>query len=548
MKAERILYCIFGLFLFAACSGGEDYEQQLEWFEEMNSTDVPLCVDSVQPLVRHYDHWWHSRNHRMRAYYMLGCAYRDQGSAPRALENYQRAVSIADTTDARCDLNVLMRIHSQMSQIFLLQRLPEQEEQELRIAEHLAWQIGDTLSALIFESHICSVLYNKGNYKECINRTSRFHENYSSWGFYNELKLFSVDCVKSYLALKDYVNAKKYLDYYESCPYFKTHPEKITGGIGALFVFKGQYHLGIQKIDSAEYYFKKALPYKHLGDNEMLTYEGLYKTYSLSQKVDSVLKYTSLYSDALTHSFNKAQSEATIQTKSLYDYSIEQQEAKEQTQRASRLTRLLVIATALIVAMILLLLYYRRNKKRRFTELIKRYQAAVQELYEAEEDLNEENQKHAGDKNLIAAHEKKITELSAQVDTLIQTIRKIESEAEDYDLEKSKIVTSIMALRMQGKSIRPEEWDALSKAVEERYPTFHEHMNSRQQLNETEYRVCLLLVSGFNPTDIEILMGKSNSFAAMTRKRLCIKVFGIEGKPQDFDRLLRQSYNNGSSC
>ena len=547
MKTKHIFYCIFCVLMFAACSGG-NYERQLERFEEMNRTDVPLCVDSVQPLVHHYDHWWHSRNHRMRAYYMLGCAYRDQGSAPRALENYQRAASIADTTDARCDLNVLMRIHSQMSQIFLLQRLPEQEEQELRIAEHFAWQIGDTLSALIFESHICSVLYNKGNYKECINRTSRFHENYSSWGFYNELKLFSVDCVKSYLALKDYVNAKKYLDYYESCPYFKTHPEKITGGIGALFVFKGQYHLGIQKIDSAEYYFKKALPYKHLGDNEMLTYEGLYKTYSLSQKVDSVLKYTSLYSDALTHSFNKAQSEATIQTKSLYDYSIEQQEAKEQTQRSSRLTRLLVIATALIVAMVLLLLYYRRNKKRRFTELIKRYQAAVQELYEAEEDLNAENLKHAGDKRLIAAHEKKITELSAQVDTLIQTIRKIESEAEDYDLEKSKIVTSIMALRMQGKSIRPEEWDALSKAVEERYPTFHEHMNSRQQLNETEYRVCLLLVSGFNPTDIEILMGKSNSFAAMTRKRLCIKVFGIEGKPQDFDRLLRQSYNNESSC
>ncbi len=547
MKVERILYCIFSVFLFAACSGGEDYEQQLERFEEMNRTDVPLCVDSVQPLVRHYDHWWHSPNHRMRAYYMLGCAYRDQGSAPRALENYQRAVSIADTTDARCDLNTLMRIHSQMAQLFLLQRLPEQEEEELRIAERLAWQIGDTLSALTFESHICSVLYNKGNYKACINRTLRFHEKYSSWGFNNELKLFSVDCVKSYLALKDYVHAKKYLYYYESCPYFKTHPEKITGGIGALFVFKGQYHLGIQKIDSAEYYFKKALPYKHLGDNEMLTYEGLYKTYSLSQKVDSVLKYTSLYSDALTHSFNKAQSEATIQTKSLYDYSIEQQEAKEQTQRASRLTRLLVIATALIVAMVLLLLYYRRNKKRRITELIQRYQVAVQELHEAEEDLNAENLKHAGDKRLIAAHEIKITELSAQVNTLIQTIRKIESEAEDYDLEKSKIVTSIMALRMQGKSIRPEEWDALSKAVEERYPTFHEHMNSRQQLNETEYRVCLLLVSGCNPTDIEILMGKSNSFAAMTRKRLCIKVFGIEGKPQDFDRLLRQSYNNESS-
>ena len=88
MKKYCILCCIFAL--IAACSG-IDYEQQLERFEEMNRTDVPMTPDSVQPIVRHYDHWWHSRNHRMRAYYMLGCAYRDQGSAPRALENYQRA-------------------------------------------------------------------------------------------------------------------------------------------------------------------------------------------------------------------------------------------------------------------------------------------------------------------------------------------------------------------------------------------------------------------------------------------------------------------------
>ena len=148
MKTKHIIYCIFCVLMFAACSG-IDYEQQLERFEEMNQTDQPMTPDSVQPIVRHYDHWWHSRNHRMRAYYMLGCAYRDQGSAPRALENYQRAVNVADTTDARCDLNVLMRVHSQMSQIFLLQRLPELEERENIIAKRLCWQIGDTLSALI---------------------------------------------------------------------------------------------------------------------------------------------------------------------------------------------------------------------------------------------------------------------------------------------------------------------------------------------------------------------------------------------------------------
>ncbi len=542
MKVERILYCIFGLFLFAACSGGEDYERQLERFEEMNRTDVPLCVDSVQPLVRHYDHWWHSPNHRMRAYYMLGCAYRDQGSAPRALENYQRAVSIADTTDARCDLNTLMRIHSQMAQLFLLQRLPEQEEEELRIAQRLAWQIGDTLSALTFENHICSVLYNKGNYKACINRTLRFHEKYSSWGFNNELKLFSVDCVKSYLALKDYVHAKKYLYYYESCPYFKTHPEKITGGIGALFVFKGQYHLGIQKIDSAEYYFKKALPYKHLGDNEMLTYEGLYKTYSLSQKVDSVLKYTSLYSDALTHSFNKAQSEATIQAKAMYDYSTERNLAEKKAREVSWLVQALITFLLIAILIAIYARYRNEKRKRKIGELEQRYDKACTELLCAEETIMALEREKATNDNRIAAYVTKADQLREEVVYYQKALSKIDKRRKDVNLVETKIVNrfrySLTHISEQDK-VQDSHWQELKEAVESLYPSFYQVLNERQELQENEYRVCLLVKAGFEPFDIDILMDKKHTYASNTRKRLHKKVFGIEGSGAEFDQKIR---------
>ena len=139
-------------------------------------------------------------------------------------------------------------------------------------------------------------------------------------------------------------------------------------------------------------------------------------------------------------------------------------------------------------------------------------------------------------------HEEKIKNLSTQVDTLRQTIRKIESRSNSIIIEEADIVKHLMASRMIGKAISPEEWSTLRKLVEDNHPTFYEQMNYRQHLSDTEYMVCVLTVSGFNPTDIEVLMGKSNSFAAMTRKRLCVKVFGIEGKPQDFDRLLHQSY------
>lgn len=82
------LFTILGAVLLLTACSDTDYKRQLEQFEEMNRTDIPLSPDSVLPLVRHYDHWWHSCNHRMRAYYMLGCAYRDQGEAPAATHYY----------------------------------------------------------------------------------------------------------------------------------------------------------------------------------------------------------------------------------------------------------------------------------------------------------------------------------------------------------------------------------------------------------------------------------------------------------------------------
>ena len=67
----------------------------------MNKASVPFTTDSVmRRAVRYYDRHG-SPNQRLLAHYLLGCVYRDLGSSPRALEEYQRAVSQADSTPAQ---------------------------------------------------------------------------------------------------------------------------------------------------------------------------------------------------------------------------------------------------------------------------------------------------------------------------------------------------------------------------------------------------------------------------------------------------------------
>ena len=534
MKKYCILCCIFAL--LAACSG-IDYEQQLERFEEMNRTDVPMTPDSVQPLVRHYDHLWHSRNHRMRAYYMLGCAYRDQGSAPRALENYQRAVNVADTTDARCDLNTLMRVHSQMAQVFHLQCLPEQEEQELKIAERLAWQIGDTLSALIFEEKSAYFLYNNREYKNCLKKALIIGGKYKQYGYKDEALLINNLCIYSCLSLKDYDNAKTYLKLYETCSFFKDSPQKVDGGIGALYVLKGQYFIGVGLLDSAEYYFHKAIPYHH----DLQTYKGLYQTYKAKHNIDSVLKYTQLYSDAKERNYDNSRTEAIIQTNKLYDYSVEQQKAREKTKESARRRNWLYALTALCVGGFFYYLYQQEKKKRKISELRQLHQKAVQELRETELSLFALQKEKSKDENRIA-------EFLQEKENLERLIKRYEGELitkasweKKTNLESSEIVGRFKRYRDAYRTDGPIEekhWLQLQHTIEQICPNFHAAVNMHQQLSETEYRICMLIKLGLAPSDIDIILNKGYTFASTMRKRLCKKVLQTDGNAAELDKFI----------
>ena len=63
--------------------------------DAMNKAYVDMTTDSIlKEVVDYYDRHG-SANEQMRAHYLLGCAYRDMGEAPMALQCYQDAVDKA---------------------------------------------------------------------------------------------------------------------------------------------------------------------------------------------------------------------------------------------------------------------------------------------------------------------------------------------------------------------------------------------------------------------------------------------------------------------
>ena len=139
------LYVICIIVFLCACGNREKYDRLLAEADSLNQNYIPFTSDStMKEVVNYYDRHG-SSNERMRAYYLLGCVYRDLGEAPHALECYHDAVDCADTTAQDCDYKLLSRVYGQMAMLFYQNYLPENMLEALDKSIQYARLAKDTL-------------------------------------------------------------------------------------------------------------------------------------------------------------------------------------------------------------------------------------------------------------------------------------------------------------------------------------------------------------------------------------------------------------------
>lgn len=81
-----------------------------------NKLYLPADTAMLGTLAEYYDDHG-TANDRMLTHYIIGCSYIDRNDAPRALQSFQDAIEMADTTDTECDYETLLKIHSQTAQL-----------------------------------------------------------------------------------------------------------------------------------------------------------------------------------------------------------------------------------------------------------------------------------------------------------------------------------------------------------------------------------------------------------------------------------------------
>ena len=533
----------------------------------MNQADSTFKTDSLMLQVADYYQRKGSPNDRMLSLYLLGCTYRDMGAAPRAIETWQKAVDEADTTRADCDLSTLMRIHSQMNELYTRMRLPDLAKGEIEDAEAICWKMKDTLNALIFEEKKCGLLFTEGQYEDCIKATERVYNLFLLCGYRDDAALCLYNCIKSCLTLGNYLEAKRYLDLYKSCSFFSTDQRKVNGGLGQPLIYEGQFYLGIGMTDSAEYYFRKALPYKNKRTNSLFIFKGLYQVYSMTNKPDSALKYMSLYTNAKEKDFYNATTQATISAKALYDYNVEQREAKNQGEKAEKRKTWILNSVWGVVLIISVFFMYDMQRRKRYLLLKSEYEKAKEQLIVSTkkladsrrrqtllkkkqekdealgikemETLKEENQKlDINIRNQEAINQK----LQAKLEFLSTELNKAKTGVVGLQLERSEIViylNNYLSHITPGGTVPEERWQELEDTINRIYPSFYCRMHQNHTINKDHYRVCMLTLVGINSSGINTLLGKGASYASTIKIRLNQNVFGEKGKAEDFEKNIR---------
>ena len=508
----------------------------------MNKACITFTSDSVmKEVVDYYDHHG-SANERMLANYVLGCVYRDLHEAPMALEYYNKATEQADTTAADCDYGTLYRVYSQMGFLFSKQYLPYQELNAFDKAEKYAYLAKDTFNAIVNYQNQGEVYDFLGKKDSAIAINLQAAKLFKKHGNdYAAAIAFGCN-YKYYIEKKDFINAKKAFEAYNSTGYEGN--SNYEDAKAYVLYQKGTYYLFVNKQDSA--YDNLSLSFKMCKSYSIkaATTKALAQYYAKVNQPAMAMKYalqSSEYNDSDLIGVRKTQLQ---QVQAMYDYSRNQEIAKNAEQKAERSTRMnyMIVLSCLMLFLLLSYIYRKqiaiKKKKIAVSKLL--YEDSLLKLKRLQDErakLVAENDNKLA--QVIMEKENTISKLKAEI-THIQERYSLSSVSDaDLILKDSSIYKKIKFIEVHPKEkMCEEDWKELADTIEEVVPNFIPVLKNK--LNDKDYQICLLVRLGFSTSLVARLLGLSDAAISKSRKTMLKKICRKEGKPKEFDEYILQ--------
>ena len=515
--------------LLCACQGNM-IRQELHRVDSLNQCDVPLDTITTMDEVVDYLDLWGTPNERMTAHYLRGRIFHDQNNAPMALRYYRDAVGYADTTADDCDYRRLSRIYGQIADLFHQQRAPRLEIEAEQKAIEYAWRAKDTLSAIIFYQFLGNPYHMLNIMDSCLYYNYEAIKLYKKYG-YEKIAAGNLPIVFDiHLRKEEYQKAKAVMDEFER-EYINPQKENYYAHNPGYYFYLGTYYLGVHKLDSAEYCYRKLLANSHNNDHRESAYKGLKTLYMQLGIGDSISKYADLYCQYNDSASFQHSADELTRTHALYNYEEHERIATKKTQEATRYRQAVFLLIVILSgAGYASYRYFKRQKQKQREELRKvnsTYSTLLSQYHQVNTDLTNSQQ------NLEIYREEKERELKSLKNRLAEYQFKAtvaERWTSEQAMLQNPIVSQLHLLASQVIVPTHAQWQEFREFAEEHLSVFYQHINRCDiGLTNQEIIISILVRLQFIPTEQAALLDVSKQRITNLRSSINQKLFGIKG-------------------
>ena len=185
--------------------------------EVQNKTYNIFTTDSIlKDVVAYYDQNGTTLE-KMRAYYMLGCAYRDMGEAPLAIDAYNTATPSEDENNSELEKRLVSSIYSQMASLYHQQLLLSEEIEVREKSIRLSTLLCDTLNMACDYCRMAGAYCLQNEYTKAEDALEKGRDLYIEAGHLEIWMLFSPMLIDIYLKQNGNLGTAKHLiDKYEA--------------------------------------------------------------------------------------------------------------------------------------------------------------------------------------------------------------------------------------------------------------------------------------------------------------------------------------------
>ncbi len=514
---------------------------RLIYAEAQNKAFVPVTHDSTLLEVAAYYRKYGTDNDLMRAYYMVGCAYRDKGDAPTALKYFRMAAEAADMTDADCDLNTLLRIHSQMGSLFNNVCAFKDERHEYDVAESLAWATRDTVSALRIMWMKATSLHVQERYDASVALIDSMRALEKRFGLPECVECNYPMRIDACLLAGDTAGAATLLREYEGRLHIGPLSPDADIANPSYHYHKGRYYLLAARSDSAIVQFKRLLSRSAQYEFRELAYKGLQEAYSQTHQADSAVKYAALYAEANDSTTRHRSSEVLLRMQSLYNYTQAQEQAAQAEQKTFRLK-------VLFCAMLVVLLcaaagswrIYRRHMRKihqKQTATSAAYLSLIQRL---KDNVSQLQQLKTDTDGFLKTKQEEVASLRKALLMYQTDALDVEQWSTEREILDSQIAGHLHALAARGRRATADETDRLCVFAQTAFPAFHKFITDEaKHLSPREITVCTLIRFQFISSEIGVLSGLTPQQVTNIKAAVNRKLFNAAGAKTLMSRLSR---------